>query len=59
MSDEDLTPAQRIERLHEEAEFLAGMARRATSHEVASRLTADANAKIRQAARIRAEVEGR
>ena len=44
MSDEDLTPAQRIERLHEEAEFLAGMARRATSHEVASRLTADAKA---------------
>lgn len=57
MIDFDNIPAE-IERLHTEAEDLADAARFAQHDETANELRADAKRKIRQAARLRAQVEG-
>lgn len=46
-----------IERLHEEAEELADRARHAATTERAAELREDAKRKVRQAARLRAQIE--
>lgn len=57
MIDHDNIPAE-IDRLHSEAEDLADAARFAQHDETAAALREDAKRKIRQAARLRAQVEG-
>lgn len=56
MTTEDLSPGRRIDALHEEADFLAAQARH-TSGDDAAKLIRRAEAKIREAARIRQETE--
>lgn len=53
----DHTPAQRIDALHDEADFLAAQAKYAEPAE-AAKLTALATDLVRKAAKIRAEEAG-
>lgn len=56
MIDYDNIPAE-IERLHAEAEDLADLAKTVVSPVYADQLRQDAKRKIRQAARLRSQVE--
>lgn len=56
MIDYDNLPAE-IERLHDEAEDLADLARNASDPTYAAELREDAKRKVRQAARLRAQIE--